>query len=93
MKLPNRKIIAALGAVMLSVGFSAGAAELEGRIQSVDLHSSSIFVNGAQIFITGQTRLESMFYNFNHLTPGMRVEIDYMQSNGKLIATEIELDD
>ena len=61
MKLLSRKNIAAIGALMLLAGFSVGAAELEGRNLSMDLQTKSIYVNGAQIFITDQTRLENMF--------------------------------
>lgn len=93
MKNRIKNTIAILATTIAMFAAPTWAVEMEGRIQSVDLQTNSFFVNGAQIFLTEHTQVENFFYSLKHLNPGMHVEVNYYLDNGRLIATEIELDD
>jgi hypothetical protein len=60
--------------------------EIEGTIESVG--TDNIVINGHTIFMDEHTRIED-----GHLTVGARAEVEVKQQDGKLLATEIEIED
>lgn len=72
---------------------SAHADDVEGEIESVDAEAKSIMVDGKTYSTNEQTEYEDELKSFDDLKQGLRVEVDYEETNGEMIATEIEIDD
>lgn len=72
---------------------SAYADDVEGEIESVDAEARSFMVGGKTFTTNEQTEYEDELKSFADLKQGLRVEVDYEETNGEFIATEIEIDD
>ncbi|MEH6389430.1 MULTISPECIES: DUF5666 domain-containing protein [Pseudomonas] len=80
----------------LALGLTAASAhadDLEGDIESIDKEAMSFVVDGKSFSTNEQTEYEDKLKSFGDLQQGMRVEVDYEETNGEMIATEIEIDD
>lgn len=73
--------------------FSAHADDVEGDVESVNAEAMSFMVDGKTFSTNEQTEYEDELKSFSDLKQGLRVEVDYEETNGELIATEIEIDD
>ncbi|QJD57930.1 DUF1344 domain-containing protein [Pseudomonas sp. gcc21] len=80
----------------LALGLTAASAhadDIEGNIESIDKEAMSLVVDGKSFSTNEQTEYEDELKSFSDLQQGMRVEVDYEETNGEMIATEIEVDD
>ena len=80
----------------ISLVFSAAAFadnEVKGQIESVKKASQSFVVSGTEFFVTPTTKYEDGLKGFEDLKQGLRVEVEYIQRDGKHWAKEVELED
>lgn len=82
-----------LAAVALGfVAVSAQADDVEGEIESINAEARSFVVDGKTFSTNERTEYEDELNSFEDLREGLRVEVDYKETDGELIATEIEID-
>ncbi len=67
--------------------------EIQGKIESINLDSQSFTLDtGEEIFVNENTEFDEGFDSLGVLTQGLEVDIDAMEIDGKLVATEIEIE-
>jgi len=76
-------------ALALGLG-SAHAADVKGRIQSIDAAAKAFTVGGETIYVTDKTDYENDYQRFEDLREGHYVEVDVDKRDGRLYADDIE---
>lgn len=87
-----------LGAVLLTssmigVVMADDDHDVEGVIDGVDAVTQTVSMGGVSYYLTPSTDYDDDLKTFNDLREGQRVEIDYVEREGRRIVKEIELDD
>lgn len=80
----------------LLLGFVAAtvhANDVEGKIEAVDTDAETLTVQGIEFNVDEQTEYDDGVEQFADLEVGQRVEVDFDYTDGRHIATEIELKD
>ncbi|MBL8538962.1 MAG: hypothetical protein JNK68_01195 [Betaproteobacteria bacterium] len=85
-------LLAGISFVMLAAPVLADN-EVKGLIESVKKSNQSFVVNGTEFFVTPTTKYEDGLKGFEDLKQGLRVEVEYLQRDGKHWAKEVELED
>ena len=67
--------------------------DIEGNIESLDRQARTFMVGGMTFYADDRTDYDDDLNSFSDLREGQRVEVDYIERNGKHYAKEIELDD
>lgn len=80
-------------AMMAFAASAAQANDLEGVVEAVNPTAGTLTVQGIVFHVTPTTDFDRPLRRLADLTPGQRVEVDFVYRDGKHIATEIELDD
>ncbi|MBL8527693.1 MAG: DUF1344 domain-containing protein [Burkholderiales bacterium] len=85
-------LLAGVVSLVLFSGPAFAGDDVKGQIESVNKGNQSFVVNGTEFFVTPSTEFEDGLKGFDDLKPGLRVEVDYHQRDGKRFAKEVELD-
>jgi hypothetical protein len=80
-----RKVLIGAVAVLLALSGAAWAADVEGKIKSVDAAEKSFMLeDGTKIWLGAGAAIET-------LTEGVEVKASYEEKDGKNIATSVEI--
>jgi len=71
----------------------AMADDIEGRIDALDAGQQSFMVQGIRFQATESTDFDGGLRNFDDLRTGQTVEVDFKFTDGRHVATEVELED
>lgn len=88
-----RLSVALLAAGMIGAAMADDDRDVEGVIEGVDADTQTVNVKGVPYYLTPSTDYDDELNDFNDLREGQRVEIDYVEREGRRIVKEIELDD
>jgi hypothetical protein len=82
-----RTVLGITLALLLSLGVTAWAAEISGKIQSIDPAERAIVLdNGSKLWVSEGVALDT-------LKEGANVKASYEERDGKMIATSLEVSD
>ena len=82
-----RTVLGITLALLLSLGVTAWAAEISGKIQSIDPAERTIVLdNGSKLWVAEGVALDT-------LKEGANVKASYEERDGKMIATSLEVSD
>jgi uncharacterized protein DUF1344 len=82
-----RKVLGITLALLLSLGVTAWAGEISGKIQSIDPAERAIVLDdGSKLWVSEGVALDG-------LKEGANVKASYEERDGKMIATSLEVSD
>jgi hypothetical protein len=82
-----RKVLGITLALLLSLGVTAWAGEISGKIQSIDPAERAIVLDdGSKLWVSEGVALDG-------LKEGTNVKASYEERDGKMIATSLEVSD
>jgi hypothetical protein len=82
-----RRVLGITLALLLSLGVSAWAGEISGKIQSIDPAERAIVLDdGSKLWVSEGIALDT-------LKEGSNVKASYEERDGKMIATSLEVSD
>ncbi|HEX7115112.1 MAG TPA: DUF5666 domain-containing protein [Steroidobacter sp.] len=94
-----KTLISTLAALIAATGMLAAQADddrdrdLEGEVESVDVSQGSFVVRGVTIHTDDRTDFDDEYRSLEDIKVGDRVEVDYIERDGRTLATEVERDD
>ena len=81
----RRIVIVATVVIAALIASAAWAADLEGKVQSVDTYDRTITLdNGTKVWLSDGVALDS-------LKEGTQVRVSYEEKDGKPVASEVEI--
>lgn len=93
MKTLIRTLTALIGATVMLTAQADDDRDLEGVVESIDASQGSFVVQGVTIHTDDRTDFDDEYRGLEDIKVGDRVEVDYIERDGRNIATEVERDD